>query len=114
MKRTKLVPIRLTPEEYERINHKAQAANLDFSKYMRQAALGQRLPPVLSEIAIKTYAELGKVGNNLNQLTKAVNQAVKRGNSPKLDPVPLERLLTLLHQIRLEVAGVNSEEEAEP
>lgn len=111
MKRTRLVPIRFTQEEYERIYYMAYDMNLDFSKYVRKLALGQQVRPPLPNISIETYVELGRIGNNLNQLTRAINQEVKLGHSPQLDPVPLVELLTLLQKVRLEIAGVKDESE---
>lgn len=109
VKRTKTVPIRFTPDEYEQICRKAEAVNLDFSKYIRQVALGQRLSPSPTEITKKTYVELSRIGHNLNQLTKAIHQANKDGRVPQPDALPLVQLHRFLQQVQLQLAGVETE-----
>ena len=71
--------------------------------------MGKPLPKRLSKISLATYQELGRIGNNLNQLTKAANTAIKVGYSPPADPKLLAELLELLHQCRRQLACVDVE-----
>ncbi len=72
--RTRVVPIRFTPEERKEIGMSARAFHLSLSEYVRRAVLKRRLPPLPApEINRSAYQELARVGNNLNQLTKAIH-----------------------------------------
>nr|WP_265278302.1 MobC family plasmid mobilization relaxosome protein [Nostoc sp. KVJ3] len=44
------------------------------------------LPKRLSKISLQTYWELGQIGNNLNQLVKATNTALKIGRTLPASP----------------------------
>jgi hypothetical protein len=60
----------------------------------------------------ETYSELTRIGININQLTRAVNTALKLGHSPTIDPAELEILRQTLKEIQLELLGVEGAGEA--
>ena len=82
---------------------------------MRRNALMRPLPKRLSKISLQTYWELGQIGNNLNQLVKATNTALKIGRTLPTDPKLLRELLELLHQCRRDIASpdIDSEDSEE-
>ena len=58
-----------------------------------------------------TYMELNKIGVNLNQMTRRINEAVKSGlpitdNSTAL----LEKLYSLIKEVRLQVLGLSNDD----
>ena len=70
----------LTPEERAKAEADAQALGLSLSGYARTLLLGAVTPgtprrplPSAEELA-RMLGQLGKVGSNLNQLTKLANQ----------------------------------------
>ena len=69
-----------TPEEYERITRKAQAAGMSTSSFLRAAGLGKKTPrskpraPVDLVMLGKATVEINRVGNNLNQIARALNR----------------------------------------
>jgi hypothetical protein len=72
--------VRFDPDEFARLEALASAARLSVSGYCRQAALGgktrrtqRRILPDAATLA-PLVAQLGKIGANLNQLTKLANQ----------------------------------------
>nr|WP_242048767.1 MULTISPECIES: plasmid mobilization relaxosome protein MobC [Nostocaceae] len=79
------------------------------SELMRRNGLLRPLPKRLSKISLKAYWELGQIGNNLNQLVKATNTAIKMGRTPPANPELLEELLEVLHQCRRDIAQVDTE-----
>lgn len=87
------------------IHSRASQAGLSCSELFRRNALLRPLPKRTTKIAIQTYVELGKIGNNINQLTKAANTAILLGQKPHIDVGELEALGELLHQIRREITG---------
>jgi hypothetical protein len=105
-----IFPLRLSPTERNLLEEKASAAGLKLSEYLRQAGLKRPQRKSLPEINRNTYVELGRIGNNLNQLTKACHTALKKGVGCNIDPTVLESLSTQLNQVRLEVIGVNPKE----
>jgi ribosomal protein L11 len=65
--------------------------------------------PLLNE---QTYWELGKIGVNLNQITHAINRAVKEGQGVSCDSrTEIEEVRTLLNEVRLQVLGQKPEAE---
>ena len=62
---------RATEEEKDRIMKKVEASNLSSSEYLRRCALDKQIVAVngLDDVA----RELRAIGNNLNQITRAVN-----------------------------------------
>lgn len=74
------VLVRLLPEERALLETKAGDAGLSRAAYMRACALGnagpraQRSPSIDRVLVAQLRADLARIGNNLNQLTHAVNQ----------------------------------------
>jgi hypothetical protein len=71
--------VRWTEEEFNAIAAKADKAGLACAAFMRAAALGdpgpraQRRPPADHKALRKILGELGRIGNNLNQIARALN-----------------------------------------
>ncbi|MBD2683074.1 MULTISPECIES: plasmid mobilization protein [Nostoc] len=109
--RKHIFPVRLSDIELEMIRMKSQDAGMSASELMRRNALMRPLPKRLSKISLQTYWELGQIGNNLNQLVKATNIAIKMGRTPPANPELLRELLELLHQCRRDIASDDIEGE---
>jgi len=62
--------VRFAPEEWDKIQARAAEVRLPPSTYVRETALGYRLSGRINSRAI---VELGRIGNNLNQLTRVAN-----------------------------------------
>ncbi len=78
-KRSHRIDIRLTLAEYEKAQLMADENNLTMSELFRAKTLKNRLPRRVTKVAGQTYWELGKIGNNLNQIAKAINTSVLMG-----------------------------------
>jgi hypothetical protein len=116
--RKHLFSLRLSDIELDLLRIKSLDAGMSASELMRRNALMRPLPKRLSKISLQTYWELGQIGNNLNQLVKATNTALKIGRTLPADPQLLRELLELLHQCRRDIAlddvdDDDSEEEEE-
>lgn len=77
--RTETIFARVTPEEKSAIMARADRAGMASAAFMRALALGdpgpraRRHPPV-NHIALRQIiADLGRIGNNLNQLARSMN-----------------------------------------
>lgn len=105
--------LRLLPSERLAMEQKAREAGLKLSEYLRSAGLNKTIRPStkIPEINLATYVELGRIGNNINQLTKAAHKSLQRGMSCNINPTELSALLTLLKQIRLEVIAIDRQED---
>ena len=66
-----ILKFRATEEEKDRIMKKVDASDLSISEYLRRCALDKQIVAVngLDDVA----RELRAIGNNLNQITRAVN-----------------------------------------
>lgn len=78
--RGKIVAVRCSPEEHARIEAAAEGQGLSLSGYARSRLLGEvtegtkRRPPRDAAELARLLGQLGKVGSNLNQLTRLGNQ----------------------------------------
>ena len=75
---TLVKPVRFAPEEWEKIQARAAEVRLPPSTYVRHTALGYRLSGRINSVAV---AALGRIGNNLNQLTRIGNTTGHLENS---------------------------------
>jgi hypothetical protein len=98
MARSAVVPVRLTPEERELLHKKASDHRISLSEFIRRMALSRRLPPKPApEVNKSTYQELARIGNNLNQLLRALHE----GRIPFIDTASLTELVELRHALKL-------------
>lgn len=65
--------LRLSPQEKEELEARADRAGLSLSEYLRRRALGKKIK---TQIEGKALKELNRIGVNLNQIARAAN----RGN----------------------------------
>ena len=71
--------VRWTNEEFARVAAKADKAGLAMAAFIRAATLGdagpraQRRPPADHKALRQILGELGRVGNNLNQIARSLN-----------------------------------------
>jgi len=100
-----MVRIRFTEDEYAAVSQKAIASGLTLSELVRRAALEKPLPQPKSEMAIATYEQLAKLGNNVNQLAKAANTAVKMGHEPKVTVEHWQRVYQEIKYLGMEIIG---------
>ncbi|WP_228038772.1 plasmid mobilization protein [Nostoc sp. LEGE 12450] len=111
--RKHIFPVRLSDIELDMIRIKSLDAGMSASELMRRNGLLRPLPKRLSKISLQTYWELGQIGNNLNQLVKATNTALKVGRTLPADPELLRELLELLHQCRRDIASDDVDDDSE-
>jgi hypothetical protein len=107
-KRSNVFRLRLTQLEREHWEVMAEEVGLgnNLSKFVRHCVERRSLPAPIPEINQQTYWELGKIGVNLNQITHAINRAVKEGSDVAVDPrAEILAVLTALDEIRLQLLG---------
>ena len=69
--KTEILRTRVSPEEREQIEYKALSSYRTVSRYHRDVALDK--PIVIINGVDELADELRRIGNNLNQITRAVN-----------------------------------------
>lgn len=78
-KRTKQCLVRFTDDEFEQVVGKADRAGIAAAAFLRAAALGdpgpraRRRPPADHQALRRILGELGRVGNNINQIAYHLN-----------------------------------------
>lgn len=102
--RNQRIELRASPEEYEKIEKFALASSYNtLASYVRETALeGLPLQGTKKTRALerkKLRGEFGKVGSNINQITKALNQYVLKSIVKGVDA---NELLAILVQSNLE------------
>lgn len=95
--RTIRVNVYLHPDEAAELDRRRSRAGLQRGPYMRMAALNQ-LPRQIPELNRVAWAELSRIGSNLNQLAREFNQ----GNPPLFDEVE-----AALSELRASLIGAN-------
>ena len=129
--KTKIVTIRFKPSQLEQIDAQASAVNLTRSAYMTRKLTGQSvLPARVPAVNWQLYGELASIssslpaiGNNINQIAKALNTAKFKGEAiPQSLPKPesLEEALKLIEttkekltEVRLALSGVRPGDDVE-
>lgn len=81
---TLVKPVRFAPEQWAKIQTRAGEVRLPPSTYVRQTALGYRLSGRINSRAV---AELGRIGNNLKQLTRVANATGRTDQTKRLETV---------------------------
>ena len=66
--------LRFSQKEYEKINEELQNANITFSDFARSAILKKK---IILPIEKDLLYELNKIGNNMNQIARAINSNEK-------------------------------------
>ncbi|WP_083875777.1 plasmid mobilization protein [Caenispirillum salinarum] len=103
-KREHIIRLRTSSEELNEMRLRADAAGLSLSDYLRKRGLTWHIPAnarALSGIA----ADLGRIGNNLNQIARAAN----RGDLDNLQADHRKALMILERRMRdLRALLVNS------
>jgi hypothetical protein len=85
--KTRIVPIRFTPEQYEQLSEKANRAGMAIGTAARTILLGAagpravKRPPVEKAQLARLLGAIGKLGSNVNQIAKAFNE---RRDAPSL------------------------------
>ena len=69
--RSEILRFRVTPEERIKIEHKALSSYRTVSTYLRDCSLGKRIVVVPNVDSL--ISELRRIGNNLNQIARALN-----------------------------------------
>ncbi len=91
----------LTPEESKAWEALAESAGVSKAELVRRRMAGCRIKTV-PEANWQTYWQLGKIGNNINQIAKAQNTAVAdEQKAARLDPIPFEQLQKQIDRLRL-------------
>ena len=68
-------------EQYSVLEHNAKAAQLSVSEYIRRSVTGQKIPvfqPIIHDEheILEELRKINKVGSNLNQIARHLNQGV--------------------------------------
>lgn len=110
-KRTKNITIRLTEAEKEEWNARAEAAGCgnNLSKFIRLSVSDGKInaPPAIPETNYQIFVELSRIGNNINQIAKAINISLKSGNLAVTDcSGEIEALKKLMKDVKKSLIGM--------
>jgi len=81
--RSRVVKARMTEEEYAEFAERLSACNMSQAEFIRQAITGAAIRPIITVSPVndellstvgKLIAEYGKIGGNLNQIARALNE----------------------------------------
>lgn len=100
----------LAGHEAEQLRAVAKAARLPMSTYLRRLALGQSVEMPPTEFAVHQWRELGRLDNNINQLTRLAHAGQF---SPDIHAA-LAEVAQLLRQLRIEVLAIAPQHRREP
>lgn len=109
-KKTKQHLLLLEPEQKKEWKKKASLAGMTLNKYIRSCVERRHTTAVQPAVNIKLVAQLSRIGNNLNQQTKAIHTAMKSGENPsnwEENLRTVEEVANLLKQIQAELMGLS-------
>lgn len=91
----KQVNFRVKPAEYELIEAKAEAAQMSVAEYARAVVLKGKTPKRIidAEQGARILTALTRIGSNVNQIAKAANEAIQRGQQVDLGTVEELRVM---------------------
>jgi hypothetical protein len=96
--KTEIVSVRMSPDELSAMRKRADDCGKCLSTYIRIVALGSIPRARPRRIEEKAVYQLGKIGNNLNQLAKVANSTGRIADADRLQEV-LEALLATVRQL---------------
>lgn len=97
--RTIIKPIRFTPSEHNSIKQHSKESGLSTSEYIRRRTLGIK---VTSRTDLTMIAQIHKIGVNINQIAKILNQENKVRQVLSLE-AELKNTQEALHEIIKEI-----------
>lgn len=97
------VSVYFSPRELAELD--ARRGGFGRGEWLRSAGLGT-LPRTVPQVNLEAYRELGRIGANLNQHQRAINEGRAVGSTTLLD-----ELLETVKKLRLELRGGVSEGE---
>ena len=81
--RSRVVKTRMTEEEYAEFAQRLSAYNMSQAEFIRQAIIGAAIRPIITVSPVndellaavgKLTAEYGRIGGNLNQIARCLNE----------------------------------------
>jgi len=104
-KRAKVVFTRVDDDEYAKLVDYAARARLTISSYLRKTSIGVKPPrknaraTPRQRLAAKFQAELGRIGNNINQLAHVANRGQYDSSVHEETLAELKQLARVLRRI---------------
>ena len=100
--RRSTIGVRVSAAEYAALRTRAAEMNLTPAQFLREAALTRRLPsPPVPAVNREQYANLARMANNLNQLTRRANA----GQNVILTDPFVKLLRTEINRLRQDLLG---------
>ncbi|WP_095444216.1 plasmid mobilization protein [Ochrobactrum quorumnocens] len=104
---TARVTIRMTPAERQRLSSLCEQSALNASEFIKRATLSSELTIISSnhvdrEITAKFLGELGRIGNNINQIARVLNSS--KNSACNFEATPF---LEELRALRAAIISVN-------
>lgn len=99
------IAFRVTDAQRQTIAELASVCGRSVSDYVRDLALCQPVHPLpkIPAANLKIYAELGKIGGNVNQIAKSLNEGLSIDAGAQRIAHALPSLVSLLKEIRLQL-----------
>lgn len=109
-KKSHFVGIRLTDDLYDVVSNEATSAKISLSEYFRNLALNHKInvyeeKVFYSKDLLKKLGDLGRIGNNLNQIARHLNEGLPFDANLKKDIYSLIGELYDLRDAILDEAG---------
>ena len=104
--RTKMIPVRATPEEKQALKDRAYDSGMPLSEFLRRAGLGKKISSVVDSRAVvgvnNSVVELRKIGGLL-KLWLAKRGAFEASDVEEVDPREIRAILRDLRAAEMEL-----------
>lgn len=98
--------VRLSDREWAAVVERAEMAGLPVGVYARRLLMGHRVGAAVSVTDRAAWVELARVHANLNQLSRALNEARLSGNQPA---VAIDEIAASLDECQRQTAVLRNE-----
>ena len=88
MKKSTMCSVRMTPFEYAALEERCEKSGVTISDFIRAASKETNL--IMIEGIPEMIVELNRIGNNINQIAKAVNYGLLTGAEADIKKADLE------------------------
>lgn len=94
------ITVRYTPEELNKVTEFAEKSGQDLRTYIQSVSLNPRfkIVPALPKVNIETKTQIQKIGVNLNQIARALNNYYETKNFDRIEE-NIRKISEQLHSI---------------
>lgn len=101
-KRTRHLHITLAEKEFDTLCSDARRCGLSRSTYLRRLIMKKQIKARPTEDIRKLYAEVNRIGNNINQIARGVNAGIAKSEDIAMSAFLMKKIYELMEKVARE------------